>query len=462
MPKVKVLLLLLLLPAVSLMAGTNRWSIHGPAGGDVPGLSFDPEVAGLVFAATDNGIFKSSDDGATWAAIPSLLGTPFNDVVAAPSDPNTLYASSVFGLFKSTDRGANWFTVHGFASFGLAVSRQNADVVYSVNGTVPMRSSDGGITFIRGTGIPSAGVLSVTQVVVDPANHDIVYASFLSAAGVYKSVDGGATWNQSSSGLTAAAYYSLAYEQTSATLYLGSMTGLFRSSDAAATWTRVTLPATVDNQPVYSLAAEGGRLFAGTSAGLLRRDAAAFARVGGVSSSIRTIGLTPLNTALVLISAGFELARSVDGGSTFAPANQGVLAMYTNAIATDANLPEVVYAGGPSGTFKSSDRGHTWSLTGPLSSYLAVDGVDSQTVYLISSGVFKRSIDAGSTWQDFRTGLAPGSAYGITVDPTTRGTIYTFLDGKVNKKVGDAPWTVITNSIPSVVSLSLVAVDPQN
>jgi hypothetical protein len=125
---------LLALLALPVLAGTNRWTIKGPEGGAVTKLAFDSLNPTIVYAATDNGIFRSSDGGQHWIAASELLGTSVLDVAVAISDPQKVYASSAYGLYKSTDRGLTWKTVHPFGSYKLAVSPSNANVVYSVSG----------------------------------------------------------------------------------------------------------------------------------------------------------------------------------------------------------------------------------------------------------------------------------------------------------------------------------------
>jgi photosystem II stability/assembly factor-like uncharacterized protein len=67
-----------------------------------------------------DGIFKSTDDGASWVAVNSGLPTSFKDgsqkyltttIVIDPVDPGTLYTNGS-GVFRSTDGGANWNAVN--------------------------------------------------------------------------------------------------------------------------------------------------------------------------------------------------------------------------------------------------------------------------------------------------------------------------------------------------------------
>jgi hypothetical protein len=175
----------LFLFALPALAG---WTIHGPDGGSVKRLVFDPADPAIVYAAS-NGLFRSGDGGQHWVGASSLLGTTILDVAVANSDPRIVFAASPDGLYKSTDRGVNWSAVQTDGSFHVAVSTQNANVVYSVSITGPVMSSDGGATFgNRGSGLPSG---LATAIAVDPQNDTTVYLAFPSAAGAYKSTDSG-------------------------------------------------------------------------------------------------------------------------------------------------------------------------------------------------------------------------------------------------------------------------------
>src|SRR5205807_941319 len=111
-------------------------------------------------------------------------------------------------------------------------------------------------------------------------------------------------------------------------------------------------------------------------------------------------------------------------GVTSSPAGSGLSAFYTAAIVTDPVNPSIVYASGPSGIFKSTDRGDTWTSLFPnFCLVLAADPFNSSTLYGSFGGSVRRSTDGGSTWQDFRTAL-PNTVSLIATDPLVQGSIY--------------------------------------
>jgi|GEM_PF-3047524 len=108
--------------SLSLFAGENRWTINGPEAGSATRIVFDPADSSIVYAATSNGVFRSSDGGQHWTAAAGLLGTPFSDLAVATNDPQKVFAASVYGLYKSSNRGVTWSVVHPFGSSKVAVS----------------------------------------------------------------------------------------------------------------------------------------------------------------------------------------------------------------------------------------------------------------------------------------------------------------------------------------------------
>jgi hypothetical protein len=75
-------------------------------------LAIDPANTQILYAANDDGVYKSSDGAATWNATSLMASSDeqyfANSVVMDQSNPSTVYAGTVNGVFKSTDSGATW------------------------------------------------------------------------------------------------------------------------------------------------------------------------------------------------------------------------------------------------------------------------------------------------------------------------------------------------------------------
>ena len=163
-----------------------------------------------------DGLFKSTDGGASWNPItPLYLGTspsPVYSIVIDPSSPSTLYAGSGGVIFKSTDGGGSWTTIQDFSAaviVVLAMDPTNSSVLYAAGpGCAPgalYKSTDAGATWQQLEDFPSTGAQAI---VVDPVDPNVVYTADYGCAGtgVSKSTDGGMTWSAPASGPLGAAF----------------------------------------------------------------------------------------------------------------------------------------------------------------------------------------------------------------------------------------------------------------
>src|SRR5207247_11062002 len=192
----------------------------------------------FILGAAQGGIWLWNPATKTWSprtdnlpstAIGALAVAPSNDlVVYAGTGEGALSGDSYFGngILKSTDGGTTWAHVSGDFFFGasparLAIDPTNADHLYAavIRGrggahrtTPPVRSTyglwesaDGAVTWHLLTAAP-AGSEGATELRIDPITPNVLYASFLGDK-MYKSTDGGATWNPIMNGLPAEAAF---------------------------------------------------------------------------------------------------------------------------------------------------------------------------------------------------------------------------------------------------------------
>jgi photosystem II stability/assembly factor-like uncharacterized protein len=270
--------------------GGLHWRSIGPFRGGrvlaVAGASDDP--LHFYFGAVNGGVWETRDAGRTWNAISDSLPVGSIGALAiAPSAPRTLYVGTGeadmrsdiaqgIGLFKSVDAGKTW------APSGLADSQAiakilvdpaNPDVVLAAALGHPygpneqrgvFRSADGGKTWAR-TLFRNADTGAI-DLVYKPGDPRTVYAALWQTrrppwnvyapssgpgGGLFKSVDGGATWTEivghglpDSPGriglATAEGAPDRLYALIDAQKTGGGAGGLYRSDDAGATWSKMT------------------------------------------------------------------------------------------------------------------------------------------------------------------------------------------------------------------------------
>jgi len=464
---------LFLLFALPALGGVNRWTISGPeSAGVAKQIVFDPGDSSIVYCATLNGLFRSTDHGVHWSAVAPLFPTTVFNVAVVQANPRLVYAATALGICRSDDRGVTWRVVNSASSFFVAVSPQNPNIVYSLALGGPVRSNDGGVTFgPKGSGAPS----NSNVVVVDPQSPDTAYTGSLALGGIWKTTDGGAQWTfGTNNGFNFRQVLWLAIDPSNgSTLYAGAQQdGIHKTTNGGAAWTK--LPTGFPDASGYSLAVDPrspGTLLAGTARGALKSadGGATWTRLelpDGPDVTVGAVAVDPLNSANVLVNTRGNVLRSTDDGATFVDATSGILSFAADAIVVDRRDESIVYAGGFSGFYKSTDHGQSWSVsTSARPRYLALDA-DSSILYAVAAGVVQRSTDGGATWTAFNAGLPSGGFPSLTTptflvaDPQLSGTLYTIVGGSVYKKVGDDPW--IARGSGSSGTISFLTIDPHD
>lgn len=167
-----------------------------------------------------------------------------------------------------------------------------------------------------------------------------------------------------------------------------------------------------------------------------------------------------------LIVLVFSLAPPASAGEQFWTVN-GPGGGRIEALAVDPQNPQVLYAGGPAGVYKSTSAGERWErVKGNIGvQALAIDPLTSQTLYAGGGGIW-RSTDGGSTWTAASTGLTNTNIWALVVDPVNPQNLYAgTFGGGVFKSIDQGnSWAAIVNGLPaqSVIALAIDPANPQN
>jgi photosystem II stability/assembly factor-like uncharacterized protein len=268
----------------TLTNGVVEWKERGPA--NVPGrtralfnIPGDPGNNTWLAGSATGGIWRTDNGGASWSErssdFPALPISSFSaDATASVIYAGTgEYVSSVFsatgnGIFKSTDKGITWSQLpatNNHPDFSiitrLIVNPTNAAVIVATsvpsnlttdNTSAIMRSTDGGASWTKVKEI--TGIFE--QIIATPGNFTIQYAS-QHGVGVWKSNDGGVTWNLSNTGMSPSGRIELAVSPVMPNRVFASAEGplsgtesdLYYSSNAGVSWSLVDVKfnnATVD------------------------------------------------------------------------------------------------------------------------------------------------------------------------------------------------------------------------
>ncbi len=168
---------------------------------------------GIILVGTiGQGVMTSADDGATWSRASVRHGLHSDAIVKAlhadPRRPQTVYAGTDMGLYQSDDGGAKWRLLDnpmkGAMVWSLAFDPNDPDVMFAGTGTPSRpgvyRSADGGQSWqVRRMEIaaecPNVGIPRPTGISVDPTDSLHVWVGF-EVDGVRHSADGGETWTK--------------------------------------------------------------------------------------------------------------------------------------------------------------------------------------------------------------------------------------------------------------------------
>jgi photosystem II stability/assembly factor-like uncharacterized protein len=419
-------------------SGTDTWSSYPLFGGEMTSIATHPAGAGTAWVGTrDAGVFKTVDGGQTWT--PSSVGLtfyPIRTLVVDPVVPTRLYAGTDFdGVWKSIDGGATWFD--------------------------------------SGAGIDDFFV--IFNIVLDPSNTEIVYASGFGGVGqtigaVYRSTNGGATWTRADSGIepTGATWVngiqSLAIDpDVPTTLYAGTTyEGIFRTTNGGSSWIAV-------NDGVPWLTPPDWR----KSIDALTVDHHHGGRPSSVISTVDYYVLDPSDVwqplshdflggrrmafhpsvSDTVMMAGASYVWSTDGGLTWSDSGPGTVDFGLDAVDSDTVFgARKVGFSEPGGVYRSIDAGETWvwagdGITGQAIRSVAADPDDPNRIYAgTGHGFLYRSVDGGETWsRAFDASYPTSFKFGfevldVAVWPTnpervflTGGTsLYRSLDGAVS------------------------------
>ena len=266
-------------------------SISGGRVATVAGTDLDPAL--FYAGAAGGGVWRSTNGGIDWRPVFDKAGSQSIGAIAiAPHDKNDVWVGTGEpwprndvipgdGIYHSTDGGKTW--VHR----GLAQTSQIARVILDPRDPKRIlvaalgdpfrdsaergvfRSADGGLSWTKTLYFgPSVGA---SDLAVDPKNPDVLYAGmwrFRRSAwsltsggdddGIYKSVDGGATWkrvagNGLPAGMTGRIALAIAPGDAKRIYAIvESKDGLlWRSDDAGATWKLTSSNTLIDERPFY-------------------------------------------------------------------------------------------------------------------------------------------------------------------------------------------------------------------
>jgi photosystem II stability/assembly factor-like uncharacterized protein len=435
--------------------GGATWTAAGLASSNVAALALAPH-SGALYAAADNGLFKSADGGRSWER---QLDVAIASVAIDPAAPQDVYAGGA-ELWRSTDGGASWrranADLQGFSvtaitpvpgARGLVVAGAADPIGFT--GAL-FQSSDRGTSWaVGGRGLVDRNVLGFA---IDPAAPSTLYASDADQ-GLFKSIDGGRHWTALTTPRQAPPDEGagLVLDPTHpGSLYLVAGS-LYKTMDGGATWQRLGTgpvpffpPGTgqYDSLFVLGLAVDPSdpATLYGASVGAVLESSD-----GGMSWAALTrqdpdvlyfeIVVDPASPSTVYAAGahfdaatsqpnGAALLKSTDAGATWVSIAQGLPAGLVQLAVEPAGAR--LYAGTFGGLFASGDGGASWERLAGITTepVLAVAAPAKSQVFAVQAvaGVHW-SRDGGDTWVALDRGLDRFPANVLAVFEPRPGTV---------------------------------------
>jgi uncharacterized repeat protein (TIGR01451 family) len=242
---------------------------------EVFSLAVDPDDCDTVYAgAWRDGVLKSNDGGRTWTPASEGLERAFVYSVAVdPTDGDVLYAGTADrGVYRSDDAGASWqaWGRDGLTVPHLSVASDGRAVYAATWGNGVHRWTRDRRDWSAVNGGIRVAHHNVYAVAVDPGDASTVFAATASG-GVYRTVDGGGTWEQVLSS-PATAYAVVVAPGPGQVVCAGTARGVYRSEAAGESQSWEPFNAGLDGMAVRALAVvSDGPLHLGSTDGAWRR-----------------------------------------------------------------------------------------------------------------------------------------------------------------------------------------------
>ncbi len=445
----------------------------------------------IYAGAATGGVWKSKDGGITWKPIfddhPQSIGA----IAIDPNDPNTVWVgtgetwarnsvSVGAGVYKSTDGGDSWALVGLEATervARIAISGDDGNTVYvCATGQLWGANEERGVFKTTDGGEGWEKVLYIDEdtgcsdISIDPQTPNVLYAGMWQfrrypdffesggpGSGLYKSNDGGATWNELTQGLPdgdkgriAVAVSPNRPRRVFSVVETEGDTSLYRSDDLGASWEQVNNSLAVRSRPFYfayvvpdpvdpdrvykpgfylGVSTDGGKSFNSILSGL----------GGGVHSDHHALWVNPANPHELILGTDGGIYMSYDRANKWRMVKALPLSQFYE-VSADMETPYNVYGGlqdngswmGPSrapGGVQNKD----WLLVGTGDGFHTYrDASDPNVVYAEYQGgnLLRYHLETGETKE---IAPLPGEGEGdyrfnwntaLHLSPNTPGTIY--------------------------------------
>ncbi len=444
-----------------------QWRLEGPAntGGRINVVVAHPTNTNIMFAGNaSGGIYKTVNAGETWYSVfddkPYLA---IGDIKFDPKNPNIIYAgtgdphvsSYPFvgdGIYKSTNLGETWSRcglTEGSIVSKIQIDPQNSNIIYAATMGLPFKrtkergvykSTDAGNTWEQILFISDDA--GVADMIIDHTNPDILYATGWNrirnmgeslatgqAAKIYKSTDGGQTWNILTNGLPQEDFCRIGLCMSSNdskilySIYIGvdfEVYGIYKTTDAGQTWTELNTNYLKENKIL-----------------------------GGFGWYFGQIRVNPSNNNEIYV-LGVDLFRTIDNGETW---NMATPPWYTYEVHADKH--DIFFIN--SNNLLLATDGGLYQTTDNCQFWYDIDNIPNNQVYHLAvsphvTGVYRIGVqDNGTNDGNYQfinawAKIAGGDGFQPIFHPTDENIFYVEMQNGSLRSTSDGGYNFSTFS----------------
>jgi photosystem II stability/assembly factor-like uncharacterized protein len=406
-----------------------QWKpIYGPPGGRI--WSLNKNINGIIFAGSNNGLYRSTDGGNQWLICPVPLVTYF---VIATNSKGNVFVTGGNSIYRTTDDGYTWNKIVLNNIQPYWITNDNKDNIFISSSKGIYQSSDNGNNWVVKDSLAHQNrsiyfLESIREGYLYGAGYD---------SGVYFSSDNGSTWKQI---LNDVHILGLHISENNK-LYVGTNTGIYRASEPDYLWEKTNTG--LKDTAVWTIhSGHNTAIFAATNGGIYSSTNQGNSWEKSNFDSLNRFTLSVYNDSNNVIAGTYfdGIYQSHDTGVSWKRNNNGLANTFVKSIAfsskgTIISVDHQIHI--------STDYSKSWvmkSLSENTFYSIAINKHDS--IYIGSGHGIFISTDLGESW--INIGLKNLDVYSITI--RSDGTIYAVASGGVFYSTnGGESWTQSIN-----------------